>query len=100
MKYRKKPLEVDAIHYNGDNFSEILEFYKSLVGPVDMDEYIVQEDDEIAIYTQKGWTPVAADEWIIRGINGEFYICTDDVFQKTYDSVGIDALMPDFIGKL
>ena len=39
------------------------------------------------IYTLEGWKYVNRGDWIIKGVEGEFYTCKSDIFEQTYDLV-------------
>lgn len=83
-KYRKKPVVIEAIQWNGSNINEITEFVgKSLIYDVrGFKPYI-----SIRIKTLKGEMRVSENDFIIKGINGEFYSCNPDIFEKTYERV-------------
>lgn len=50
----------------------------------------------IAIDTLEGTMQASWGDWIIRGVNGEFYPCKDEIFRKTYDPV---HMLPDNEGE-
>ena len=80
MKYRKKPVEIEAIKYDGENRKEIEQFVgKSLV--------MYLSDSSIMIPTLEGEHIATVDDWIIKGVKGEFYPCKPDIFRMTYDIV-------------
>ena len=78
-KYRKKPVVIDAIQFTGDNFSEIESFCPKArnVGIRNM-----------VIPTLEGDMTALSDDWIIKGVKGEFYPCRPDIFEQTYELVG------------
>lgn len=85
MKYIKKPVTIEAIQMTGDNTIEILEFMNTEKNP----EVILSETekfitDKIIIPTLEGKMEAKKGDWIIKGINGEFYPCKPDIFEKTY----------------
>ena len=77
-RYRKKPVEVLAVQFNGENKVEIQRF----VG-----KYLDQTVKGLIIPTLEGEHIASAGDYIIRGVNGEFYPCKPDIFQKTYETV-------------
>lgn len=81
-KYRKKPVVIEAIQYNGDNYNEISNFTgnKSLLG--------LKQSNEIIINTLEGNMIASVGDYIIKGIKGEFYPCKPDIFELTYELVG------------
>ena len=79
MRYRKKPVEIEAVRWTGENLEEIKGFAKgSLVrrGPVG-----------ITIDTLEGRMRADKGDYIIKGIAGEFYPCKPDIFKATYEEV-------------
>lgn len=85
MKYRKLPVEIDAIQYQREeNIMAVQDFFgdgngRELLYDADKNEYFIRtlEGD---MYLTKG-------DWIIRGVNGEYYPCKPDIFTKTYEAV-------------
>lgn len=81
MKYRKKPVEIEAVQWNGDNLKEVLEFSK--------DAYLGKDDRTLFIETLEGDMKASIGDYIIKGVNGEFYPCKPDIFEKTYDKADV-----------
>jgi len=79
-KYRKKPVEIDAIKWTGENLDEI----KAFMG------YYEYAKGELIIHTLEGKMKASRGDFIIKGVNGEFYPCKPDIFEKTYDLVERD----------
>lgn len=81
MKYRKKPVVIEAVQWDGQNFMEI-------------DEFVTAEHDTfsrwgiVKIPTLEGVMVASEGDYIIKGVNGEFYPCKPDIFEKTYELVG------------
>lgn len=82
MKFRKKPVVIEAVHYTGKpkNISECLEFCAGNA------TYWMAHDD-FAIETLEGKMTVSPGDWIIKGVKGEFYPCKPDIFEATYEPV-------------
>lgn len=79
-KYRKKPVEIEAIQWNGKNATEVAEFTRGT------DRYIEVENDKIVrIQTLEGIMTASLNDYIIKGVKGEFYPCKPDIFEQTYD---------------
>ena len=76
MKFRKKPIVIDAVQWTGENLSEIQKFYKP-------DSILI--GDAICIKTLEGNMLAGKFDWIIKGVDGEFYPCKCDIFEKTYE---------------
>ena len=82
MKYRKKPIIVNVILWDGGNKKEV----ESFVGEPINHAYSTY-NDVIVIKTLEGDMFVNKGDLIIKGVNGEFYPCRPDIFNKTYEKV-------------
>ncbi len=80
MKYKTKPVEIEAIQYTGENGTEILKFMFPNIEP---DAKSFNE----TIETLEGDMHCSAGDYIIKGLNGEFYPCKPDIFEKKYEPV-------------
>lgn len=83
--YRKKPVLVEVLlvepYYR--NLKEIIEFVGSNnVCPIER-----RPDYVLKISTLEGDMAVSFGDYIIKGVNGEFYPCKPDIFEKTYEAV-------------
>ncbi len=78
--YITKPVEKQAIQWDGKNFDEILKF----VGE-SLDYEYVEAGINLRIKTLEGNMDVSIGDFIIKGLRGEFYPCKPDVFLKTYE---------------
>jgi len=76
--FRKKPVVIEAVRWEGDNLSEIQRFYK---------RDSILAGDKIIIKTLEGAMTADVGDWIIRGVKGEFYPCKPDIFEATYEKV-------------
>lgn len=76
--YRKKPVEVHALQYTGNNIRDIITFTGGLAKIV---------NGNLEISTLEGTMVASIGDYIIMGINGEFYPCKEDIFNKTYEEV-------------
>jgi len=85
MKYRKKPIVIEAIQFTGDNWDEIDQFMDGL----NWSGYYPEGSRPpiLNIKTLKGVMKASVSDWIIKGVNGEFYPCKPDIFEKTYEKV-------------
>lgn len=79
----KKPVEIHAVQWTGDNFDEIADF----VGAENLVCIGRCRDLDLNIYTLEGNHHAEVGDWIIRGIKGEFYPCKPDIFEQTYEEV-------------
>lgn len=75
-KYRKKPVEIEAIQWTGENAKEILAFAK--------DSYIDKDNYTLKIDTLEGTHIASRGDYIIKGVKGELYPCKPDIFEMTY----------------
>lgn len=91
MKYRKKPVVIEAIQWTGLNLEEVKEFVgESLTYDIIDDAWKVGEGRPrviMMIKTLEGDLKVSEKDFIIKGINGEFYPCNPAIFKKTYEGV-------------
>lgn len=97
-KFRKKPVVIEAVQWTGDNWNEVHEF-SSVFDPVGgVPAQYVSGDVEnlnngwegrtpLLIETLEGTMRAEIGDWIIKGVNGEFYPCKPDIFGKTYEQV-------------
>lgn len=86
MKYRKKPLVIDAIQWNGENLYDVLCFLNC--EKIHEPENIrLNSKKEIEIYTLEGVMTAQVGDFIIEGVHGEFYPCKPDIFEASYDIV-------------
>ena len=79
MKYRKKPVVIEATQFDGT-----IESVESLMIPE------VSQDlgsKTLQIPTLEGVMTASPGDFIIKGVNGEFYPCKPDIFEKTYEKV-------------
>ena len=83
-RYVKKPVVVQAVEYNGANKEEIEAFVEKKLDTVYTE---LKEPLELKIPTLEGDMKASKGDYIIKGVNGEFYPCKPDVFEKTYDVV-------------
>lgn len=83
MKFRKKPVVIEAVQFTGKNPRTVFEW----MGKPDGDAGYIQ-DKELFIETLEGVMTAKPGDWIIRGVKGEFYPCKPDIFEATYEAVG------------
>lgn len=101
-KYRKKPVEVEAIQFDGTNWNEVREWCQQLEpegNPERKDRiwfFPVDDGDgygdpevtaEVFDKLHSIWVGVKTGDWILHGVRGEFYPCDDEAFQQTYEPV-------------
>lgn len=84
MKFRKKPVVIEAVQYTGRNAMDVLGWAKA---PEISEDF----DGGIDIRTLEGTMRADVGDWIIRGIKGELYPCKPDIFAATYEAVEEEA---------
>jgi hypothetical protein len=101
-KYRKKPVEVEAVQFTGENWAEMHAFTGHRNVENDLNPYMVDIFTEIGTYlatylndaakaelwveANKSVLPIEIGEWVIQDRLG-FYPCKEDVFAATYEEV-------------
>ena len=89
--YRKKPVEVDAIQWTGDNRNEMWAFARDKFDVTHPDDRQYSDDPNATAAVMDDlhstWVLVYDGDYIIRGIKGEFYPCRPDVFAQTYEAI-------------
>lgn len=90
MKYRKKPVIIEAIQWTGKNLKEIIAFTGRHESAKDWSwEYFedVVAKDGLKIFTLEGKHLASIGDMIIKGVQGEFYPCKPNIFMQTYEPV-------------
>jgi len=91
-KYRKKPVVVEAVQWNGCNYDEIDNFIKSTPHHFEQirtsnTSFGFSTISALVITTLEGDMTAVPGDYIIKGVNGEYYPCKPDIFEKTYEKV-------------
>jgi hypothetical protein len=83
MKYRKKPVVIEAFQWTGQR-------------PHDWPEWATNwpqgwvtliEGRDLVVDTLEGRMSASLGDWIIKGVKGELYPCKPDIFDATYEEV-------------
>jgi hypothetical protein len=98
-KYRKKPVEIEAIQLTEENLDKIMEFCGDKIKSHPLTGVVIE--------TLEGNMTADKGDYIIKGIKGEFYPCKPDIFELTYEKVELsnrhkNALkntFPDLVNK-
>lgn len=96
-KYRKKPVEIEALQWTGENQREMFDF---LTNGMMKDQYMASESEifridhfamagGLIIKTLEGEHITSIGDYIIKGVAGEFYPCKPDIFERTYERVPV-----------
>ena len=76
MKYRKKPVVIEAFRWKGE-----LRF------PDWAEKVVNVSNDLLVVPTLEGDMTASPGDWIIKGVEGEIYPCKDSIFRATYEAV-------------
>lgn len=93
-RYRKKPIEVEALHWAGGDTRPLDRFCGYNWGRHDAKSVEWTGDpadpEKVVIWDTMTdtWLALPVGFWLIRGVRGELYPCHDDVFSATYEAVG------------
>jgi hypothetical protein len=96
--YRKKPVDIQAVQLTGKN---IFEAYSFVYGKPDLSHNIASDkwDEYVRIVRERGMDiktledgedgralhVASIGDYIIKGVEGEFYPCKPGIFEKTYE---------------
>lgn len=80
-QYVKKPIPVSALQWTGENLEEIKAFCTDSNGQ----EKCFTNHSDLWIHTIEGQLMAKINDYIIKGIIGEFYPCDKSIFLKSYD---------------
>lgn len=88
MKFKKKPVVIDAIQWNGSNIEEVVKFCSGDA----VYELMARGNAELVISTLEDGQGTARHvasrfDWIIKGVKGEHYPCKPEIFDETYEPV-------------
>ncbi len=81
-KYIKKPVTVEAMQFNGDNYKECADY----IGRENIDNRLNYPN----IITSEGVMAVNKGDWIIKepfDKERQFYPCKPDIFEQTYERI-------------
>ena len=90
QKFRKKPVVIEAIQWNGSNLREVIDFtglhYSAEKWSWEEYEQVVKTEG-LKIFTLEGKMNADVNDFIIKGVKGEFYPCKPEIFESTYEKV-------------
>ena len=82
MKFRREGIVIDAIQLNRGNIAKVCDF----LGIPDMgNSWRTMNPLRIDVETPEGTTKANELDWIIRGVEGEYYTCEPDIFEQSYE---------------
>ena len=82
MKFIKKPIVIEAIQFTGQ--SSITAMQNVWMNFQHLSEYR-HESRTLVIKTPEGPLNASLNDWVIKGVKGEFYPCKPDIFEATYE---------------
>jgi hypothetical protein len=95
MKYKKKPVVIDAVQWTGENHREMFDFltenaFDKESMKVSGEHFYIDHnkvEGGLVIKTLEGEHLASIGDFIIRGVKGEYYPCKPDIFEQTYEKV-------------
>ena len=91
-KFRKKPVVIEAVVYDGHNADEIKKFTQGGC----YTDITVPHRPRFMIRTLEGEHIASVGDYIIRGVKGEFYPCKPDIFEMTYEPTEEFGYIPNY----
>lgn len=87
--YIKKPVEIQAVQFTRDNINACLEFTNYNLRDIKLPKNTKEKMTGLirTLESQHGLHTVQENDFIIKGIHGEFYPCKPDIFEKTYEEI-------------
>jgi hypothetical protein len=86
VKYRKKPVVIEAMLWDGNNDQDLLDWAEA--NGVWGDDFKIDTDKkQVIILTLGGYITASKGDYVIKGVKGEFYPCKPDIFLETYECV-------------
>lgn len=83
MKYRKKPIEVEVMQFTDEDKNMVFNWITCNCYP----DFDSDGRPTIRIQTLEGEMTASLGDYIIKGVQGEFYPCKPDIFNATYEEV-------------
>lgn len=96
QKFRKLPVVIEAFQWNApedayvivdwaDDHDAQMDYEEDGAGPLDPDG---EDWGHLVVETLEGRMTVSPHDYVIRGVEGEFYPCRQDIFERTYEFAG------------
>lgn len=94
-QYRKKPVTIEAVQFDGLNPTEIKDFVGENCEVEIYDNEVTPPVARIVIHTLEGDMEVSKGDYVIKGVKGEFYPCKPNIFERTYESEEPDKILEE-----
>lgn len=87
-RFRKRPVVIDAMLLDLDSVNDVIWWIKSGGGKAHRN--VRRSDHAIVVVIETLEGDMAADlgDWVIKGVENEFYACKPAIFEKTYEPAG------------
>lgn len=83
-RYRKRPVEIEAIRWTGDNQGEL----RQLAHHSNRDTTVIfSTQGHVTVHTLEGDMRLHIGDWLVKGVHGELYPVRNDIFVETYEMV-------------
>ncbi|HEY9818205.1 MAG TPA: hypothetical protein V6D20_20730 [Candidatus Obscuribacterales bacterium] len=88
-RFRKKPVIIEAMLWDGtaEDATPVINWVLDYDGTATWRDRFEPSGNCIRISTLEGVMTASPGDWIIRGVQGEFYPCKPDIFAATYEEV-------------
>ena len=90
-KYRKKPVVIDAWQFTKENYKEGAPLFIRQAKDVELWSQFSGDVIGGEIETLEGVMTISENDYIIKGVHGEFYPCKPSIFEATYEVVNESA---------
>ena len=85
MKYRKRPVVIEALQFTDKTKDQVYHWANSC--QMNIEPSYRDGNPVLLIPTLEGEMTCQIDDYLIKGIKGEFYPCKPDIFNSTYEAV-------------
>ena len=87
MRYRKKPVVVEARQWIGGDYGWLSDFCGNNWARADTHDMSYDDPEQVIVYNtaERQWLHLPVGHWLIRGVQGELYPCKPDIFAATYE---------------
>lgn len=86
-QFRKKPIVIEAMQWKYELPDASVNNFDAIKSWANSDEITLSTFRGLEIKTPEGVMIANNRDWIVKGVNGEFYPCKPDIFEKTYEAV-------------